>query len=67
MQDSISMKKYSLVSMYFFIFLFIFLSNVLGMIPFSITITSHLILTLNYALSLFIGINIIGISYQKEK
>ena len=37
------------------------------MIPFSITITSHLILTLTYALSFFIGINIIGILYHKEK
>jgi len=67
MQDSVSIKKHSLVSLYFFLFLFIFLSNILGMIPFSITITSHLILTLSYALSFFIGINIIGINYQKEK
>jgi len=37
------------------------------MVPFSITITSHLILTFSYALSFFIGINIIGIRYQKEK
>jgi len=67
MQDSILMKNYSLVSLYYFLFLFIFLSNVLGMVPFSITITSHLILTLCYALSFFIGINIIGILYQQEK
>jgi ATP synthase subunit 6 len=67
MQDSISMKNYSLVSLYYFLFLFIFLSNILGMVPFSITITSHLILTFSYALSFFIGINIIGIRYQKEK
>ena len=61
------MKNYSLVSLYYFLFLFIFLSNILGMVPFSITITSHLILTLSYALSFFIGINIIGVLYQKEK
>ncbi len=66
-QDSISMKNYSLVSLYYFLFLFIFLSNILGMVPFSITITSHLILTLSYALSFFIGINMVGILYQKEK
>jgi F-type H+-transporting ATPase subunit a len=67
MQDSILIKKYSFISLYFFVFLFIFLSNVFGMIPFSITITSHLILTLMYAFSFFIGINIIGIRYHKEK
>jgi F-type H+-transporting ATPase subunit a len=67
MQDSVSIKKHSLVSLYFFLFLFIFLSNILGMVPFSITITSHLILTISYALSFFIGINIIGINYQREK
>jgi F-type H+-transporting ATPase subunit a len=67
MQDAISMKKYSLVSLYYFIFLFIFISNIFGMVPFSITITSHLILTLSYALSFFIGINITGILYQREK
>ncbi len=43
------------------------MSNLLGMIPFSITITSHLIFTLSYALAFFFGINIIGINYQKEK
>jgi ATP synthase subunit 6 len=64
MQDSILMKKYSLVSLYFFLFSFIFFSNILGMVPFSIAITSHLILTLSYALSFFLGINIIGILYQ---
>jgi F-type H+-transporting ATPase subunit a len=36
------------------------------MIPFSVTATSHLILTFSYALSFFIAINIIGIRYQKE-
>lgn len=32
----------------------------------SITITSHLIFTLYYSLAFFLGINIIGILYQKE-
>ncbi len=65
MRDAILMRSYSLVSLYYFLFLFIFLSNLLGMVPSSITITSHLILTLGYALSFFIGINIIGILYQE--
>jgi ATP synthase subunit 6 len=36
------------------------------MTPYSITITSHLIFTLYYSLAFFIGINIIGILYQRE-
>jgi F-type H+-transporting ATPase subunit a len=66
MRDSISIKRYSLVAIYYFLFLFIFLSNILGMVPFSVTTTSHLALTFSYALAFFIGINIIGIRQQKE-
>ena len=43
------------------IFLFILLSNFLGMIPYTLTITSHPIITLGFALSLFIGITTIGL------
>jgi F-type H+-transporting ATPase subunit a len=31
------------------------------MIPFGFTVTSHIVITLGFALSMFIGINIIGI------
>lgn len=43
------------------IFLFLFFSNFLGMIPYTLTITSHPIITLGLGLSLFIGITLIGI------
>jgi ATP synthase subunit 6 len=43
------------------IFIFILLSNFLGMIPYTLTITSHPIITLGFALSLFIGITTIGL------
>lgn len=42
------------------IFLFVLFSNFLGMIPYTLTITSHPIITLGLALSLFIGITLIG-------
>lgn len=42
------------------IFLFVLLSNFLGMIPYTLTVTSHPIITLGFALSLFIGITLIG-------
>jgi len=43
------------------IFLFILFSNFLGMIPYALTVTSHPIITLGFALSLFIGITTIGL------
>jgi F-type H+-transporting ATPase subunit a len=65
-KDSLSIKKNSFILLFYTIFLFICFSNVLGMIPFSITVTSHLILTLFFSLSFFLGHNIIGICYHKE-
>ena len=44
----------------FTIFIFILLSNFVGMIPYSLTVTSFLILTFSVAFASFIGINIIG-------
>jgi F-type H+-transporting ATPase subunit a len=67
LKDSLSVKKYSFILLLYTIFLFIFLSNILGMIPYSITITSHLILTLYFSLAFFIGNNLIGLCFHKEK
>ena len=51
-------------SQYFFplvfsIFFFLLSLNLVGLIPYSFTLTSHLIVTLTISLSIFIGINII--------
>lgn len=43
----------------FFIFLFILSLNLIGLIPYSFTVTSHLIVTLFISLSIFVGINIV--------
>lgn len=43
----------------FSVFFFIILLNMTGLIPYSFTLTSHLIVTIIVSLSLFIGINII--------
>ena len=67
LKDSLNVKKYSFILLLYTIFLFIFLSNILGMVPYSITITSHLILTLYFSLAFFIGNNLIGICFHKEK
>lgn len=66
LQDTIVIKKYSFVLLFYVVFLFIFVSNILGMIPYSVTITSHLILTIFFSLAFFLGNNLIGICFHKE-
>ena len=48
-------------------FLFIISLNAFGLIPYTFTLTSHLIVTLTFSLFLFIGINIICISIHGLK
>lgn len=45
----------------FTLFLFILFMNVLGMIPFTFTPTSHIIITFGMAVSVFLGVTLIGI------
>ena len=45
----------------FSLHLFLLFSNLFGMIPYSFTITSHIVFTFGLSLSIFIGINIIGL------
>lgn len=45
----------------FTVFSFILFANLVGMVPYSFTITSHLIVTFAVALSVFTAINIVGI------
>ena len=47
--------------------LIIFLSNVLGLIPYGITLTAQLVVTFYLALTLFIGLNIAGIVTHKQR
>jgi F-type H+-transporting ATPase subunit a len=47
------------------LFCFILFSNLIGLIPYSFTITSHLIVTFTLSFSIFIGVNIIGIKRHK--
>lgn len=47
-------------------FIIILTCNVLGMIPYSFTVTSHLIITFAAALAIFTGINILGIFLHRK-
>ena len=49
----------------FFLFSFLVLSNLIGMVPYSFTITSHIFVTFSLSFTLFIGINIIAIKTHK--
>jgi F-type H+-transporting ATPase subunit a len=44
----------------FTLFMFVLFSNLFGMIPYSFTVTSHIIVTFAMALVVFIGVTIIG-------
>jgi len=49
----------------FTIFFFIASMNLIGLVPYSFTVTSHMIVTLTLSLSIFIGINIICVKVHK--
>lgn len=51
----------------FTLFMFILFCNALGMVPYSFTVTSHIIVTLAMALTVFIGVTLIGIAKHGVK
>jgi len=60
--DNIKSKKADLFfPLVCFLFLLVLSSNLIGLVPYSFTITSHLVVTFGLALSIFIGINIVCI------
>jgi F-type H+-transporting ATPase subunit a len=44
LKESLTIKKYSFILLFYSTFLFIFISNILGMVPYSMTITSRVCL-----------------------
>ena len=53
-------KGKDFVPFIFSLFLFILLSNLLGMMPYGFTVTSHIIVTFALAMIVFLGITIVG-------
>ena len=47
------------------VFTFVLFSNLIGLIPYSFTVTSHLIVTFTLSFSIFVGINIICVQTHK--
>jgi ATP synthase subunit 6 len=58
-------KHKSLALCLLLIYLFILISNILGMIPFSITVTSFIIASFFFSLTIFTGLNILGGFYSR--
>nr|YP_011017568.1 ATP synthase F0 subunit a [Antithamnionella miharai]WQF69343.1 ATP synthase F0 subunit a [Antithamnionella miharai]WQF69368.1 ATP synthase F0 subunit a [Antithamnionella miharai] len=60
-QDSLGKKGEIYFPFIFSLHLFLLFCNLIGMVPYSFTVSSHIIFTFTLALTIFIGINIIGL------
>ena len=58
--DTAGIKAKPYFSFIFSLFMFVLFCNMLGMIPYSFTVTSHIIVTFVLAAFIFIGVTIIG-------
>jgi ATP synthase subunit 6 len=59
-QEQIGTKGYKYFPFIFTLFTFILFCNLLGMIPYSFTATSHIVITFGLSMAIFIGVTIIG-------
>jgi F-type H+-transporting ATPase subunit a len=60
MRDVIGEKGRPFFPFIFTLFMFILACNMLGMVPYSFTVTSHIIVTFALAISVFIGVTVLG-------
>lgn len=67
LKNNLNIKTHILLPFLFFNFLFILFSNLIGMVPYSFTVTSHFTVTFFLSLSFFVGLNIIGVLYNGVK
>ena len=51
----------------FSLFMFILFANLIGLLPYSFTFTSHIIVTITFALVVFVGVTILAIIIHKHK
>lgn len=52
------------IPLFFTLFSFIILANVIGLVPYSFTLTSHIMLTFTLSFSVFIGLTLLAIMMQ---
>ena len=60
LRDNVGMAGRRYFPFIFTLFMFVLFSNLLGMIPYSFTVTSHIVVTFALAAVVFIGVTIIG-------
>lgn len=60
LKDNLKWKDIIYFSLILSIFQFILFSNLIGLIPYSFSVSGHLIVTFSIAFSIFLGLNIIG-------
>jgi len=59
LNDNVGQRGQQYFPFVFTLFTFIFTANLIGLVPYSFTVTSHLIVTLMLATIVFVGVNII--------
>lgn len=59
-QENLYVKKQQFFTILFYLFMTLLFANVVGMVPYSFTITSSFVVTFFLALMHFIGLNIIA-------
>ena len=60
LKDTVGTEGRKYFPIIFTLFMFVLLGNLLGMVPYSFTFTSHIIVTFGMAFTIFIGVTILG-------
>ena len=64
-EDNIGEKGKKYFPFIYSLFMFLLICNLLGMIPYSFTVTSHIAVTFGLSLSIFLAMTILGFSHHK--
>lgn len=67
LRDNVGAEGRKYFPFVFTLFMFILFANMLGLIPYSFTTTSHIIVTFGMAILVFLGVTVIGIIRHKAK
>jgi len=66
-RDNVGTEGRAYFPLVFTLFMFILFANFLGLIPFSFTVTSHIIVTFAMAGFIFVGVTVLGIARHRLK
>jgi F-type H+-transporting ATPase subunit a len=60
-KDSVGKEGKAYFPLIFSLFMFVLFCNLIGMVPFSFTVTSHIVITFALAIAIFIGVTLLAI------